>query len=216
MILGIETSCDETAAAVVSDDGEIVSNVVASQAELHARYGGVVPEVASRHHLELIGAVVDDALAQAGATLPELDAVAGVIEQGDVGADQLSAEFLHRLVKTGLVQLDLRAAPDQREPKVLQRARDQLCIALRIDQPRHALIGGVADDERDPVLVEAGTRCGARGPDQVAGVGLGAGDGQAVGVLAKRLLEGLRLVVVVEPSMPSVAIILLKLSSSIF
>ena len=58
MILGIETSCDETAAAVVTPDGEIRSNVVASQAELHARFGGVVPEVASRRHLELVLPVV--------------------------------------------------------------------------------------------------------------------------------------------------------------
>ena len=62
MILGIETSCDETAAALVTDDGEIRSNVVSSQAELHARYGGVVPEVASRRHLELVSPVVQEAL----------------------------------------------------------------------------------------------------------------------------------------------------------
>jgi len=62
VILGIETSCDETAAAVVTEGGEIVSNVVASQAALHAKYGGVVPEVASRRHLELITPVVQEAL----------------------------------------------------------------------------------------------------------------------------------------------------------
>ena len=62
MILGIETSCDETAAAVVTRDGEIVSNVVASQAALHARFGGVVPEVASRRHLELIAPVIEEAI----------------------------------------------------------------------------------------------------------------------------------------------------------
>ena len=62
MILGIETSCDETAASLVTDDGEIVTSVVASQDELHARFGGVVPEVASRRHLELIAPVIDEAL----------------------------------------------------------------------------------------------------------------------------------------------------------
>jgi len=66
VILGIETSCDETAAALVTDDGEILANVVASQAELHARYGGVVPEIASRRHLELISPVVAEALKRAG------------------------------------------------------------------------------------------------------------------------------------------------------
>ena len=61
MILGIETSCDETAAALVSPDGRILSSVVSSQADLHARYGGVVPEVASRRHLELIVPVIGEA-----------------------------------------------------------------------------------------------------------------------------------------------------------
>ena len=55
LILGLETSCDETAAAVVTQEGRILSNIVSSQAELHARFGGVVPEVASRRHLELVG-----------------------------------------------------------------------------------------------------------------------------------------------------------------
>ncbi|HZV73388.1 MAG TPA: tRNA (adenosine(37)-N6)-threonylcarbamoyltransferase complex transferase subunit TsaD [Conexibacter sp.] len=85
MILAIETSCDDTCAAVVTQDGEIRSNVISSQG-VHDRYGGVVPEVAARHHLELIGAVVDDALAQAATTLPELDAVAVTQGPGLVGA----------------------------------------------------------------------------------------------------------------------------------
>ena len=65
MILGIETSCDETASALVTDEGEIRSNVISTQAELHARYGGVVPEVASRRHLELVTPVIREALAEA-------------------------------------------------------------------------------------------------------------------------------------------------------
>ncbi len=86
MILGIETSCDETAAALVSGDGEIRSNVVASQAELHARYGGVVPEVASRRHLELVSPVVQEALAEAGAGLDDVESVAVTQGPGLVGA----------------------------------------------------------------------------------------------------------------------------------
>jgi N6-L-threonylcarbamoyladenine synthase len=86
LILGIETSCDETAAALVTRDGEIRSNVVSSQAELHARYGGVVPEVASRRHLELIGPVVREALAEASATLDDVDQVAVTQGPGLVGA----------------------------------------------------------------------------------------------------------------------------------
>jgi N6-L-threonylcarbamoyladenine synthase len=86
VILGIETSCDETAAALVTDDGRIRSSVVASQVELHARYGGVVPEVASRRHLELISPVVREALALADATLDDVDRVAVTQGPGLIGA----------------------------------------------------------------------------------------------------------------------------------
>jgi N6-L-threonylcarbamoyladenine synthase len=86
VILGIETSCDETAAALVTADGEVRANIVSSQAELHARYGGVVPEVASRRHLELISPVVRDALADAGATLDDVEQIAVTQGPGLVGA----------------------------------------------------------------------------------------------------------------------------------
>jgi N6-L-threonylcarbamoyladenine synthase len=86
VILGVETSCDDTCAAVVTPDGAIRSNVVASQGLLHARYGGVVPEVASRHHLELIDAVIDDALERAGATLDDITQVAVTRGPGLIGA----------------------------------------------------------------------------------------------------------------------------------
>ena len=86
MILGIETSCDETAAAIVTVDGVIVANVVSSQADLHARFGGVVPEVASRRHLELVVPVLREALDEAGAELGEAKAVAVTQGPGLVGA----------------------------------------------------------------------------------------------------------------------------------
>jgi N6-L-threonylcarbamoyladenine synthase len=86
LVLGIETSCDETAAALVTGDGEILSNVVASQAELHARFGGVVPEVASRRHLELVVPVVRDALDRANVQLGDVDAVAVTTQPGLIGA----------------------------------------------------------------------------------------------------------------------------------
>ena len=86
MILGIETSCDETAAAVVGDDGRVLSSVVSSQADLHARFGGVVPEVASRRHLELVSPVVRDALAEADTHLDEIERVAVTQGPGLVGA----------------------------------------------------------------------------------------------------------------------------------
>ena len=86
MILGIETSCDETAVALVTGEGDVRANVVASQAELHARYGGVVPEVASRRHLELVGPVLVEALEEAAATLDDVDAVAVTRGPGLIGA----------------------------------------------------------------------------------------------------------------------------------
>jgi N6-L-threonylcarbamoyladenine synthase len=86
MLLGIETSCDETAAALVTMEGEIRASVVSSQAELHARYGGVVPEVASRRHLELVAPVIREALAEADATLEDVDRVAVTQGPGLIGA----------------------------------------------------------------------------------------------------------------------------------
>ncbi|MDG1088621.1 MAG: tRNA (adenosine(37)-N6)-threonylcarbamoyltransferase complex transferase subunit TsaD, partial [Acidimicrobiales bacterium] len=76
VILGIETSCDETAASVVVNGSTILSSVVSSQVDLHARFGGVVPEIASRAHTELITPVIAQALVEAGRTGKELTAVA--------------------------------------------------------------------------------------------------------------------------------------------
>ncbi|QGM32461.1 tRNA (adenosine(37)-N6)-threonylcarbamoyltransferase complex transferase subunit TsaD [Bacillus sp. N3536] len=85
-ILGIETSCDETAASIVKNGTVIITNVVASQIESHKRFGGVVPEVASRHHVEQITLVIEEALKQANMTPQELDAVAVTEGPGLVGA----------------------------------------------------------------------------------------------------------------------------------
>ena len=86
LILGIESSCDETAAAVVANGREIRSNIIATQAAVHQQYGGVVPEIASRMHVEAILPVIDQALAQAGATLADIDAIAVTYGPGLVGA----------------------------------------------------------------------------------------------------------------------------------
>src|ERR1700693_5888601 len=85
-ILGIESPCDETAAAVVADGRDILSSVVASQVEIHRKYGGVVPELASREHLRQIVPVVREALEQAGLAFQDLDAVAVTRGPGLVGA----------------------------------------------------------------------------------------------------------------------------------
>jgi len=85
LLLGIETSCDETAAAVVRDGVEILSQRVASQVDLHRRFGGVIPEIASRSHLEVIFPVIEEALGEAGVTLADLDAIAVTVTPGLVG-----------------------------------------------------------------------------------------------------------------------------------
>jgi N6-L-threonylcarbamoyladenine synthase len=86
VILGIETSCDDTCAALVTKDGLILSNVVASQGLLHERYGGVVPEIASRRHLELVDAVTADALERADVSLDDVTSVAVTRGPGLIGA----------------------------------------------------------------------------------------------------------------------------------
>ncbi len=85
-ILGIESSCDETAAAVVEDGRKVLSNVIASQVEEHKIYGGVVPEIASRRHTEAICGVVENALKEAGCTLEDIDGVAVTYAPGLIGA----------------------------------------------------------------------------------------------------------------------------------
>ena len=75
VILAIESSCDETAAAVVKNGREVLSNIISSQIALHTLYGGVVPEIASRKHIEKINQVIEEALKQANMTLDEIDAI---------------------------------------------------------------------------------------------------------------------------------------------
>ena len=86
LILAIESSCDETAAAVVKNGREVLSNIISSQIALHTLYGGVVPEIASRKHIEKINQVIEEALQTADVTLDDLDAIAVTYGPGLVGA----------------------------------------------------------------------------------------------------------------------------------
>ena len=97
LILGIETSCDETAAAVVKDGRIVLSDIVFSQADIHAKYGGVVPEVASRHHVECVSQIVKEALDEAGVTLDEIDAIAVTYAPGLIGALLVGVNFAKAL-----------------------------------------------------------------------------------------------------------------------
>ncbi len=86
LILGIETSCDETAAAVVANGHDVLSNVVSSQIDIHARYGGVVPEVASRAHVEMMTPVIAQAMVEAGVDKDDIDAIACTVGPGLIGS----------------------------------------------------------------------------------------------------------------------------------
>jgi N6-L-threonylcarbamoyladenine synthase len=93
IVLTLESSCDETAAAVVEDGRTLLSNVVASQVDIHARFGGVVPEVASRQHVEAISMVVDEALNQAGKTLDQIEGIGVTTGPGLIGALLVGISF---------------------------------------------------------------------------------------------------------------------------
>src|SRR6185369_14711521 len=86
LVLGIETSCDETAAAVVKDGKEILSNVIYSQVKTHKPYGGVVPEIASREHLAKIRPIIEQALSDASASLDSIDGIAATSAPGLIGS----------------------------------------------------------------------------------------------------------------------------------
>ncbi len=152
MILALETSCDDTCAAVV-DGARVLSNVVSSQASLHERYGGVVPEVASRRHLQLVNPVVDAALAEAGTTLAEVDAVAVTERPGLIGALLVglsSAKALaaaHRKPLIAVDHLHGHVAANFLEPESLQPPF--LCL---IASGGHTLLAGVRDERRFELL----------------------------------------------------------------
>jgi N6-L-threonylcarbamoyladenine synthase len=159
VILGLETSCDDTCAAVVTDDGEIRSNVIASQGLLHARYGGVVPEIASRHHLELINAVTADALERAGIRLADVSIVAVTQGPGLIGALLVgvsSAKALAASRRLALVPVDhlhghvtaSMLEPDAIEPPFLCLvASGGHTFLARVDEPgAYTVLGQTLDD----------------------------------------------------------------------
>ncbi len=158
-VLGIETSCDETAAAIVTGDGAVLSSVVASQAELHARFGGVVPEVASRRHLELVSPVVRAALDDAGVGLDDVDRVGVTQGPGLVGALLVglsAAKALAWARGLPLVPVDhlqghvatLYLEPDPLEPPftcMLASGGHTLVLSVR-DRTRFEVLGSTLDD----------------------------------------------------------------------
>jgi N6-L-threonylcarbamoyladenine synthase len=159
LILAIETSCDDTCAAVVTLDGEVRSNVIASQGLLHERYGGVVPELAARRHLELVDAVTADALERAGVELGDVERVAVTHAPGLIGALLVglsSAKALAAVHGLPLVPVDhlhghvvaSTLRPDPVEPPYLCLvASGGHTFIARVDDPvRYERLGGTLDD----------------------------------------------------------------------
>lgn len=104
-ILGIESSCDETAASVVDEEGHVLSNVISSQIPIHARYGGVIPELASRNHLMAIDPVVQQALQQAGVTLDQIGRIAVTQGPGLIGSLMVGVQYAKGLAWTRGIEL---------------------------------------------------------------------------------------------------------------
>jgi len=163
LILGIETSCDDTCAAIVSGDGEIRANVISSQG-IHDAYGGVVPEIASRHHLELANAAIDDALRRAGTTLDAIDLVAVTQGPGLVGAllvgvctakaiaaarglPLAAVDHLQGHVAANFLRVDGAAQPIMQPPFVcLIASGGHTLLALVDDHASFTVLGRTLDD----------------------------------------------------------------------
>ncbi len=105
LILGIESSCDDTAAAVVEDGRVVLSSIVSSQDSIHSRYGGIVPELASRRHIEAVIPVVEEALGAAGAAMDDIDGIAVTKGPGLVGSILIGLSFAKALAYAGDIPL---------------------------------------------------------------------------------------------------------------
>jgi N6-L-threonylcarbamoyladenine synthase len=152
VILAIETSCDDTCAAAL-EGGQILSNVISSQAAAHAGFGGVVPEVAARHHLELAAPVVEAALAEAGASLDDIDAVAATAGPGLIGALLVgisTAKAIAAARRLPLIPVDHlqgHVAANFLEPEPLEPPF--LCL---VASGGHTMLAAVRDHERYELL----------------------------------------------------------------
>lgn len=187
LILAIETSCDDTCAAVI-DEARVLSNVISSQAAAHERFGGIVPEVASRHHLELIGPVVDAALDEAGVKLGDADAIAVTAGPGLIGALLVgvsSAKALAAARRLPLVAVDHlhgHVAANFLEPDPLQPPF--LCL---VASGGHTLLAAVRQPSSYEVLGQTLDDAAGEALDKAARLlGLGFPGGPAIERLARQ------------------------------
>jgi N6-L-threonylcarbamoyladenine synthase len=186
LILAVETSCDDTCAAVL-EGAEIRSSVISSQAAAHAQFGGVVPEVASRHHLELTAPVVEAALAEAGATLDDVEAVAVTVGPGLIGALLVGVSTAkaiaapRRLPLVPVDHLQGHVAANFLEPEPLEPPF--LCL---VASGGHTLLAAVRDRAGHEVLGQTLDDAAGEAFDKVARLlGLGYPGGPALQRLAE-------------------------------
>ncbi len=159
LVLGIETSCDETSAALVADGRTVLSNIIANQLDLHSKYGGVVPEIAARRHTELIGYVINEALAAGKKTLRDVEAVAVTAKQGLVGSlvvGAAAAKTLSYALQVPLIGVhhieghifaNLLSNPEIPFPHVCLTVSGGHTLLVYVrDYCQYELLGGTVDD----------------------------------------------------------------------
>jgi N6-L-threonylcarbamoyladenine synthase len=186
-ILGIETSCDETAAAVVEDGRTVRSSAVSSQVDLHARFGGVVPELASRAHVEIVNSVVADALVEAGVDFRDLDAVAACHGPGLAGALLVGVSAAKALALTlDIPYVGVNHLEAHLHAAWLQDPDVELPLAVLIVSGGHTLIVAVEADARYRLLGQTVDDAAGEAFDKVARfLGLGYPGGPAIDRLAR-------------------------------
>ncbi len=159
LVLGIETSCDETSAALVADGRTVLSNIIANQLELHSKYGGIVPEIAARRHTELIGYVINEALDAGEKTLRDVEAVAVTAKQGLVGSlvvGAAAAKTLSYALRVPLIGVhhieghifaNLLSNPEIPFPHVCLTVSGGHTLLVYVrDYCQYELLGGTVDD----------------------------------------------------------------------
>lgn len=191
LILAIESSCDETAAAVVKNGRDVLSNVISSQIALHTLYGGVVPEIASRKHIEKINQVIEEALSQAGVTLKEIDAIGVTYGPGLVGAllvgvaEAKAISYAAKIPLVGVHHIEGHISANYIENKDLEPPF--LCLVV---SGGHTHLVKVSDYGKYEILGKTRDDAAGEAFDKVAGPSVLAIP--AVRRLKKRLIRGIR------------------------
>ncbi len=187
-VLGIETSCDETAAAVVRDGRTVVSSAVATQFERHAPYGGVVPEIASRAHVELVNSVIERALIEAGTDLSEIDAIAACHGPGLAGALLVGVSAAKALaLVTGRPYVGVNHHEGHMYAALLDDPTLEPPFVTLVASGGHTLLVAMRDHGRYETLGQTVDDAAGEAFDKVARfLGLGYPGGPAIDALAAR------------------------------